>query len=93
MSSISAQISLYPLGQGDLAPAIQAAVDTLHAYGLPCEVGSMSTVVWGDEQVVFAALQEAYRRAAAFGPAVLQVTLSNACPLPQQSGSGAGVQG
>lgn len=92
MVGISAQISLYPLGQSDLAPAIQAFVDTLHEYGLSYEVGSMSTVVWGDDQVVFAALQEAYRRAVTHGPAVLQVTLSNACPLPSSDGS-AGVQG
>jgi uncharacterized protein YqgV (UPF0045/DUF77 family) len=90
MSGISAQISLYPLGQNDLAPAIQAVVDTLHAYGLSCEVGSMSTVVWGDDRVVFTALQEAYRRAVAFGPAVLQVTLSNACPLPAETSDDVG---
>lgn len=83
MIGISAQISLYPLGQNDLAPAIQAVIDTLHEHGLACEVGTMSTVVWGDDQVVFAALQEAYRRAVACGPAVLQVTVSNACPLPR----------
>ncbi|MHB1317028.1 MAG: YkoF family thiamine/hydroxymethylpyrimidine-binding protein [Anaerolineae bacterium] len=93
MIGISAQVSLYPLGQSDLAPAIQALVDTLHEYGLPCEVGSMSTVVWGRDQVVFAALQEAYRRTVAYGPAVLQVTLSNACPLPPADGAGAGVPG
>lgn len=93
MIGISAQISLYPLGQSDLAPAIQAVVDTLHEYGLACQTGTMSTVVWGDDQVVFAALQEAYRRAVSYGPAVLQVTLSNACPLPPRDGARAGVEG
>lgn len=92
MIGISAQVSLYPLGQSDLAPAIQAVVDTLNEYGLSFEVGTMSTVVWGDDQVVFTALQEAYRRAVAYGPAVLQVTLSNACPLPPNDAS-AEVQG
>ncbi len=82
MSGISAQISLYPLGQADLAQAIQAVIETLGEYGLTVQVGPMSTLVWGDDQAVFAALQDAFRRAAACGPAVLQVTLSNACPLP-----------
>ncbi len=82
MISISAQISLYPLGSGDLAPAIESFIETLEAHGLSCEVGTMSTVVWGDDEIVFAALREAYQHVAERGPAVLQVTLSNACPLP-----------
>ncbi len=82
MITVSAQISLYPLGCGDLGPAIGSFVETLEARGLSCEVGAMSTMVWGDDEIVFTALREAYRRVAQAGPAVLQVTLSNACPLP-----------
>jgi uncharacterized protein YqgV (UPF0045/DUF77 family) len=84
MIGVSVQVSLYPLGQPDIQPAIQAFIDALCTQGLSCEVGAMSTLLWGDDSVVFAALQEAYRQAAALGPAVLQVTLSNACPLPAQ---------
>jgi uncharacterized protein YqgV (UPF0045/DUF77 family) len=79
---ITAQISLYPLGQADLAPAITAVTHTLRAHGLPLQVGSMSTLTWGDHDTVFAALREAFAAAVAHGPAVLQVTVSNACPLP-----------
>ena len=82
MSVVSAQVSLYPLGQGDLAPAIAAFVAELREQGLPCKIGAMSTLVWGDAVAVFAALQQAYAAAVAHGPAVLQITLSNACPLP-----------
>ena len=49
MISISAQISLYPLGSGDLSPAIESFIETLEAHGLSCEVGTMSTVIWGDD--------------------------------------------
>jgi uncharacterized protein YqgV (UPF0045/DUF77 family) len=80
---VMAQVSLYPLGQGDLAPAIEAFVATLREQGLQCEVGAMSTLVWGEDSVVCSSLQRAYAAALAHGPAVLQITLSNACPLPE----------
>ncbi len=82
MIEISAQVSLYPLGQEDLGPAIQAVLNVLAARDLPHRVGPMSTLVWGDEEVVFAALREAFVAAAQLGHAVMTVTVSNACPLP-----------
>ena len=42
----------------------------------------MSTLVWGEADVVFAALRAAFDQAAAVGDTVMTVTLSNACPLP-----------
>jgi uncharacterized protein YqgV (UPF0045/DUF77 family) len=86
MIAVSAQFSLYPLGQADLAPAIAAALAALDECGLPYETGSMSTVTWGDHTAVFAALQEAFRRASILGGAVMAVTVSNACPLPAAHG-------
>jgi len=85
---VSAQLSLYPLGQAALGPAIEAALTVLRARGLPVEVGSMSTLTWGDDETVFDALRDAFVAAAAHGPAVLQVTVSNACPLPRSSPGG-----
>jgi len=84
LTGISAQLSLYPLGQDDLSPAIQSVLATLQRWRLPYEVGSMSTVTWGDDQTLFSALREAFLAATEHGPAVLVVTLSNACPLPQR---------
>lgn len=84
MTIISAQISLYPLGQTDLAPAIQAAIETLDEHGLVYNVGTMSTTLWGEEAIVWAALREAFCRAATYGGVVLQATISNACPVPQE---------
>jgi hypothetical protein len=43
----------------------------------------MSTLMWGEEQVVFAAMQEAFHRAAEHGDTVMTVTFSNACPWPE----------
>jgi uncharacterized protein YqgV (UPF0045/DUF77 family) len=79
--TISAQISIYPLRQERLSPAIQAVSKALTGTGLQPEVGSMSTLVTGEADVVFAALREAFIQAAATGHVVLTVTLSNACPV------------
>ncbi len=88
MTGISAQISLYPLGlaqTGDMAAAIGEVWEALRSQGLPCQVGDMSTVTYGDDAALFAALRQAFMRAAERGPAVMVVTLSNACPLPSVS--------
>jgi len=78
---ISAQVSLYPLRQERLSPAIQAVSDALLAAGLHPETGSMSTLVTGEADRVFAALHQAFVRGAATGQVVMTVTLSNACSV------------
>lgn len=83
---IGAQVSLYPLGQADLLPAIQDIWDALQEAGLPVKPGPLSTLVYGEDEVVLRALGEGFRRATARGPAVLVITLSNACPMPAGSG-------
>jgi uncharacterized protein YqgV (UPF0045/DUF77 family) len=82
MIGISAQVSLYPLGSEDLSPAIDTALSILREHGLNVDPGPMSTLIAGDDETVFAALQAAFQRVAGQGRVVLVVTLSNACPLP-----------
>jgi uncharacterized protein YqgV (UPF0045/DUF77 family) len=77
----SAQISIYPLRQEHLSPAIDAVTTALNAHGLQTEVGAMSTRVTGAASAIFAALEEAFAAAATTGHVVLTVTISNACPL------------
>jgi uncharacterized protein YqgV (UPF0045/DUF77 family) len=77
----SAQLSIYPLRQDRLGPAIEAARTALAAHGLAPQVGPMSTMVVGEDAQVFAALREAFAKAAARGEVVLTVTVSNACPV------------
>ncbi len=81
---IGAQVSLYPLGQADLLPAIQDIWDALREAGLAVEPGPLSTLVYGEDDAVLRALGEGFRRATARGPAVLVITLSNACPVPAE---------
>jgi uncharacterized protein YqgV (UPF0045/DUF77 family) len=78
---ISVQVSLYPLRQKRLSPAIEAMSETLTAAGLQPQIGPMSTLVTGEAVTVFPALQEAFVRAVALGAVVMTVTVSNACPV------------
>jgi uncharacterized protein YqgV (UPF0045/DUF77 family) len=78
---ISAQISIYPLRQEHLSPAIEVVRKALAVRDLQPEIGPMSTVVTGEVEAVFAALQEAFAQAAATGHVVMTITVSNACPV------------
>ena len=82
MISIAAQVSLYPLRQASLSPAIDEALQIFREHGLSVEPGAMSTLITGDDAAIFAALQEAFRRVAEQGQVVMVVTFSNACPVP-----------
>ncbi len=81
---MTAQISIYPLRQESIEPPIREAVRVFREHGLGTRIGEMSTLVWGEEQVVFAALQEAFHQTAERGDTVMTVTLSNACPSPDE---------
>ena len=78
---ISAQVSLYPLRQDHLSPAIREMQDVLAAAGLDVACGPMSTLVTGDGVAVFDALKESFLRAATTGHVVMTATVSNACPV------------
>jgi uncharacterized protein YqgV (UPF0045/DUF77 family) len=79
----SAQVSLYPLRQEHLAPAIETVRVTLEGHGLSPQVGAMSTTVTGESGAIFAALAQAFAQAAAGGHVVMTITVSNACPVPR----------
>jgi uncharacterized protein YqgV (UPF0045/DUF77 family) len=65
-----------------IGPVIRETVRVFEQHGLEVRVSEMSTLVWGDEDAVFEALQEAFHRAARQGDTVLCATVSNACPEP-----------
>jgi uncharacterized protein YqgV (UPF0045/DUF77 family) len=83
MTGISAQVSLYPLGKEDLSPAIEEALRVFDQRGLELVPGSMSTLISGDDEAIFSALQVVLRRASEQGRVVMVVTFSNACPVPR----------
>ena len=80
---VSAQISLYPLREARLSPIIDQALDTLKERGLTVSPGAMSSLVSGDDEVLFAALREVFQKSSSEGDIVMVVTLSNACPVSQ----------
>jgi uncharacterized protein YqgV (UPF0045/DUF77 family) len=82
VNDLTAQVSLYPLGQDDLAPAVDEVIEVFRAHGLRVDPGPMSTLLAGDDASLFAALHEATRVVTRGGRAVLVITVSNACTVP-----------
>ena len=82
MNTISAQVSLYPLRQSHVGPAISKAVEVFRAHGLDVRAGSMSTVIVGETDTVFDSLKASFQSAAALGDLVMVVSFSNCCPVP-----------
>jgi uncharacterized protein YqgV (UPF0045/DUF77 family) len=79
---ITAQVSLYPLRQESLAPVIDETLQVFREAALEVEPDTMSTLLFGDETTIFAALQQAFHHAAEQSQVVMVVTFSNTCPVP-----------
>jgi uncharacterized protein YqgV (UPF0045/DUF77 family) len=82
MNKVAAHLSVYPLRQDEVTPGIGAALDALAENDVQHETGLMGTMLWGDDEKVFRALLEAFRKAASVGRTTMVVTISNACPYP-----------
>ncbi len=80
---ISAQLSIYPLRQPSLSKTINEALKAIKNYGLKLIPGSMSTMIIGNDVILWEALKEVFRVASTHGELVMIVTLSNACPKPE----------
>ena len=77
---VQAEVSLYPLRQNDLTKPIQQFVESLKNDDLNVKTGSMSSIISGEESIVFQSLQKAFERAAQQYKVVLTAKISNACP-------------
>ena len=65
---VSLQLSVYPLRQPHLRPAITAALRAAAGEGVEITVGRLSTYVRGAEPAVFAALRAAFAAAGSWAP-------------------------
>ena len=77
---VQAEVSLYPLRQNDLTEPIRQFAESLKNENLNVKTGSMSSVISGEESIVFQSLQKAFEQAAKKYEVVLNVKISNACP-------------
>lgn len=85
-TALTAQVSVYPLRQEALSPAIDAVIALWRERGLDVQPGAMSTLIAGDETTVWESLRAAFAVAAAYGETVMVITVSNACPwTPSES--------
>jgi uncharacterized protein YqgV (UPF0045/DUF77 family) len=82
--ALTVQVSLYPLRQSHLSAAIHKALDVFRCHGLEVVPGTMSSLISGEDEAVFAALKEAFQAVSQQGDVVMAVTLSNACPVPER---------
>jgi len=77
---VQAEVSLYPLRQNDLTKPIQQFVESLKNENLNVKTGPMSSVISGDNKIVFQSLQKAFEQEAQKYEVVLTAKISNACP-------------
>ncbi len=77
----SMEISLYPLKTRDIGPTITKFISILEADGCSVEPGSMSTLIVGENDLLFNSLRRAYEAVASENSVVVIVKISNACPV------------
>lgn len=75
---VAAEISLHPLRQDKLSPAIDALLKALKAGGLEFDQGPVATMVRGDHTQLFPALQKGLEEAAKHGDTSLSATITTA---------------
>jgi hypothetical protein len=86
-SVVGCQFSVYPLRQSDIDVPVQASIHAARAGGCTVRVGNLSTLMWGSEDEVFAALRAAFRAAQLHGPAVVTATLAAGIPTDELVGA------
>ena len=77
---VQAEVSLYALRQNDLTEPIRQFIQSIERDNLKVKTGSMSSLISGEESVVFQALQKAFEQVARRYDVVLTAKISNACP-------------
>lgn len=85
---LSAQVSIYPLRAVSLSPIINETLHIFNHYGLEVYPGSMSTLISGEDKIIWSALSDAFTAAVVKGEVVMTITISNACPLPSNFNAG-----
>ncbi len=77
---VQAEVSLYPLRTRKLSGPVDEFCEVLRSHGLHAETRSMSTLIVGESEGLFAALKEGFDVAARRAEIVIDCKISNACP-------------
>ena len=86
-SVVGCQFSVYPLRQPDIDTPVQASIHAAREAGCSVRVGNLSTLLWGSEDQVFAALRAAFRAAQHHGSAVMTATFAAGMPTDELVGA------
>ena len=81
---ISVQVSVYSL-DGSVREAVHCYLDALDASGLERDTGTMSTVVWGEAEEIWAGLRTTYEAVSKKHDVVVNTAISNVAPLPARA--------
>jgi hypothetical protein len=76
---VGCQFSVYPLRQMDIDTAVQGVIKAASEH-CSVRVSNLSTLMWGDEEQVFAGLRAVYKAAQTYGPTVVISTLVAGMP-------------
>ncbi|MBN1377919.1 MAG: thiamine-binding protein [Gammaproteobacteria bacterium] len=77
---IQVEVSVYPLETDALRETIDTFINRVSQHGLNVNKGAMSTILSGDDSVMFTALNAAFVQIANDNKVVMVLKISNACP-------------
>lgn len=79
MRIMACQVTLLPLDTIDSAQVIEQVLSEMDWQGVEVIVGDMSSLIRGEEDLVWARIRRLYELASKSGNFSLQITLSNKC--------------
>jgi len=80
---VQAEISIYPLRTQALSEPIKMFCEILGNHGLETKTTSMSTLIIGESKDLFKACGEAFGQLTQKYQVVINMKVSNACPLDE----------
>jgi uncharacterized protein YqgV (UPF0045/DUF77 family) len=80
VQATACQFSVYPLRQPSIGESVESAIAAAAGEGVQLRAQNLSTLMYGDEEQIFAALRAAFRAAQRGGSAVLVATLASGMP-------------
>jgi len=80
---VQAQVSIYPLKAKSLSKAIDEFCRILKDRGLKVKTQTMGSFVIGESATIFKSVQEAFEQLTQKYQIVMNIKISNACPLDE----------